>query len=273
MPKVKRKVEAVPAHPPGTAGGEAPEGGIRAVLRALAVLECFEAQRPHLTLQALVDRLGLPKTTVFRLVQTLLAAGWLVQKENQEFSLSFRLLQLGSVVQGTLGVLDVARPEMLALAERTGETVEMSLRTGPCERTCVEVVESRQALKSIVRVGERIPFEAGATSKVFLAHLSPTELDQAFRDGTGGLAARREALLRELPRIRRQGFAATHGERVPGASAVSVPIFGLSGRHEYCLTVLGPSARFRARLDEFRHEALRAGRVISARLGHRGEPE
>jgi DNA-binding IclR family transcriptional regulator len=257
-------VKQNPSTPPSTDG----DGPVRAVLRAFSILECFGDSHSSLTLQAIVDRIGLPKTTVFRLVQTLLQAGYLVQKENQELCLSFRLLSLGSVVQNSLGVRDVVKPEMTMLAERTGETVEMSLRSGPVERTCIEVIESRHALKSIVRVGDRVRLSAGATSKVFLAYMSPEELSVALRDGPPELDAWRDTLPKELARIRRQGWASSAGERIPGASAICVPLFGFSGRHEHCLTIVGPSARIANRLEEFRDLLLAAGEAISIRLGH-----
>lgn len=243
---------------------------VRSVQRALAILDCFEASAPSLGLHEIAGRIGLPKSTVFRLIDTLVSAGYLVPHDAQKFCLSFRLLRLGGVVQSVLGVREVARPKMVDLARQTGETVEMSARDG-AYRVCIEVVESRAHLKSIVRVGERFALFHGATGKVLLAHVPASELGHVLRGAPPDVRARRAALRAELDQIRERGSAFTSGERVPGASAVSAPIFDLDGRTTFCLTVTGPSLRFKGRVDEFRVSVTTAARAISEGLGWRAQ--
>lgn len=243
---------------------------VRSVRRALAILDCFEASAPSLGLHEIAGRIGVPKSTVFRLIDTLVKAGYLVPHDREKFCLSFRLLRMGGVVQSVLGVREVARPVMVDLAQETGETVEMSARDG-AHRVCIEVVESRAHLKSIVRVGERFALFYGATGKVLLAHVPAAELAPVLRAAPPEVRARRAGLRADLDLIRQRGSAFTTGERVPGASAVSAPIFDLDGRVLFCLTVTGPQLRFKGRVDALRSSVMTAARAISEGLGWRPE--
>jgi len=64
---------------------------VRSVTRALSILECFDADRPSLALHQISQRLELAKSTTYRLLSTLVESGYVVQKENSEYCLSFQL--------------------------------------------------------------------------------------------------------------------------------------------------------------------------------------
>ena len=72
---------------------------IRVLQRALAVLECFSDEKPRMTLQEISQAISLPKTTTFRILATLVGAGYLVQLENQSYGLSHKLMTLASIAQ------------------------------------------------------------------------------------------------------------------------------------------------------------------------------
>ena len=127
---------------------------VRALLRSLAILECFSIEKPALTLQEIYRKVELPKSTTFRLVVTLENAGYLLQHSDARYTLSYKLLLLGSVVRETLDVREITRPVMEDLARSTGETVTLSTRSGH-ERICLDVVESSSLLRSIVVPGDR----------------------------------------------------------------------------------------------------------------------
>lgn len=146
---------------------------IRVVQRALKVLECFDLERPRLPLHDISLRIALPKSTTFRILSTLVAEGYLVQLDNQEYALSHKLSRLASVAQHSLGLRDLVHPVLKRLARETGETgetAELSVLDGD-GRICLDVAESSSSLKSIISIGTRLPLLFGATGKVFLAHL------------------------------------------------------------------------------------------------------
>src|SRR5215210_6342492 len=103
---------------------------MRAVQRILAIFESFSTQRSSLTLQEIADRIELPKSTTFRIVQSLEQACYLVRLEDQKYCLSFRFTRLAGLVKSTLSIREIARPIMTELAEHTKETVSIHTVSG-----------------------------------------------------------------------------------------------------------------------------------------------
>jgi IclR family KDG regulon transcriptional repressor len=239
--------------------------GIRAVGRAMAIFDAFDEQHATLSLQTIGQRIGMPKTTTFRLVQSLEVAGFLVRVENQQYALSMKLVRLAGLVRSTLSLRETARPVMLDVNERTGETVTLNTLIG-LNRACIEVVETPAPLMHIVRPGEHLSLTHGATGRILLAHL-----DAARQSGALASVPPRErpAILREVALFRGQGWAVTSGQRIPGVTAVAVPLFDLTDAVSSCLALTGPSVRMDPRLAEFTEIMREAGRAVSDRLGGR----
>lgn len=241
---------------------------VRALLRSLAILECFSFERPALTLQEIYRKVELPKSTTFRLVVTLQNAGYLLQRTDSRYTLSYKLLLLGSVVRETLDVREITRPIMEDLARSTGETVTLSTRS-ELERICLDVVESSSLLRSIVLPGDRLPLLYGATGKMFLAQLDDKTIEKIrVAQQIPKKRISRKALMQLLQDIRTHGYALTHDDRVDGVMAISVPIRDASDDVRYCMTVTGPSTRFLGREQLLIDQMLRVGRRVSTLLGH-----
>ena len=247
---------------------------IRSVTRALAVFDAFDAQRPSLTLQEIGKRIGMPKATTFRLANTLERAGFLVRLDNQEYCLSLKMARLAGLVPSIMGICEVARPVMLDVNRRTGETITLNARSRH-ERIVVDVVDTPAPLMAVARAGEHIALVHGAVGRVLLAFLSEDKRPALLR---GIIKAEGRAqdktqkldlpmLTGDLDRIRRQGYAATRGERVPGLTAIAVPIRDHLGDVQHCIALSGPSVRVDSREPEYVEIVLAAGARISERLG------
>jgi DNA-binding IclR family transcriptional regulator len=241
---------------------------VRALLRSLAILECFSLEKPALTLQEIYRKVELPKSTTFRLVTTLQNAGYLLQRADARYTLSFKLLLLGSVVRETLDVREITRPIMEDLARSTGETVTLSTRSD-LERICLDVVESSSLLRSIVLPGDRLPLLYGATGKMFLAQLDDKTIEKIrVTQQIPKKRISRKALLQLVADIRTHGYALTRDDRFDGVMAISVPIRDASDDVRYCMTVTGPSTRFLGREQQLIDQMLRVGKRVSTLLGH-----
>lgn len=238
---------------------------IRAVGRALAIFDAFDNEHLALTLQELSERIRMPKTTTFRLVATLERAGFLIRMDNQQYCLSLKLARLGGLVRGTLSIREIARPVMLQVNQQTQETVTLNTVVGN-DRMVLEVVDTPSPLMSMARLGQHQPLFLGAAGRVIMAYMEPGELDKVLK-ANAPADFDRTALDRELSRFRRQGFGLTRGQRVPGLTAIAVPIFDISGRVPHSLALTGPSVRVDPRDSELAEIMIAAGRDISTRLG------
>jgi DNA-binding IclR family transcriptional regulator len=239
---------------------------MRSVERALAIFDCFSADRPTLGLRDIAARLKLAKSTTFRFVQALEERGYLVRLENNEYSLSFKVVRLAGLVQSTVDVRRMGRGLMERIASSTGESVTLSTAVG-VNRVCIDVVNTPAPLMTLTKVGEHNPMGTGATSLALMAHLPDAELRKVMPGALKRSSYTRRALLDELAATRDRGYAVSHGGRVAGLSGIAAPVWNAEGRALFCLSIVLPTARVGERLDRLIQTAVHAGRQLSSRLG------
>ena len=240
---------------------------MRGVGRTMAVFDCFGEDRPSLNLQSIANRVGLPKSTAFRLVQSLEQAGYLVRLENQQYCLSHKFVRLAALAQTSPDIRSIARGVMEEAARASGETVTLNTARGH-ERVCLHVVDTPSPLGAVGQPGQHMPLVDGATAKLLLAFLPGTDFREAVSYAARISGQPHSALLTELERVRHAGYAVTHGERVSGLSAVAAPVRG-TGEVGYCIAIAGPTARMKPRISEHIRIATRAGEEVSRRLAAR----
>ena len=240
---------------------------MRAVERIFAIFESFTVQRSSLTLQEIADNIELPKSTTFRIVRSLEQAGYLVRLEDQKYCLSFRFTRLAGLVKSTLGIREIARPIVSELAEKTKETVSIHTVSGQ-NRVCIDALAtSPSPLRSVVQPGEQVPLVSGSGSKVLVAHMPKKQQAPIVAQMARASDRQQAAVLAELAKIRGQGYAVSHGERLPGLSAISVPIKGIDDEVNYCMTVGGPTVRMQANEKALIKLVVKSAANISRQLG------
>jgi len=238
---------------------------VRAVERALQLLNCFSFDKKELTLGELSSGSGLPKPTVFRLLVPLEASGF-IEKDarTQTYRLGIAVFQLGQIVQASLELRRVALPVMEELGEKTGETINLNIVRGR-ERVCIEKVDGKHDLRRFVELGKGLPLYGGASGKLLLAFLPDRQRREILADvgPSAGLAE-------QLEQIRQTGYAVSHDERVLGAAAVSAPILDHEGKLLAGLTISGASVRFTPdKVADFVELAVWGAKKISAAMGFR----
>ncbi len=239
---------------------------MRGVGRTLAVFECFSSQHTSRSLQEIANALKLPKSTTFRIVASLAEAGYLIRLKNHQYCLSFKFVRLAGLVMSTLDIRSIARPVMEQTAVLSNEMVTLNTVSGN-ERVCLDVVNTPSPLMSVSKPGEHLPLVDGATAKVLMAWLPNAERHTAIARAAKAMKRRRAEFAAELDRIRSQGYAATHGERVLGLTAVSAPIRNVEGEVRYCLTITGPQIRMQPRVGVYVKLVIKAAADISRQLG------
>ena len=240
---------------------------MRSVQRILAVFECYTPRKTSLTIQEIADGIHLPKSTVFRIVQSLEKAGYLVRMEDLRYCLSFRFTRLAGLVKSTLDIREIARPIMSDLAERTRETVAIHTVMGR-SRVCIDSMASQvSGLRYVAQPGEQIALQAGSASKLLLAFMQPSQLVPIL-PAVARITKRTQGELQaEFARIRSQGYSVSHGERLLGLSAISAPIMDIKEEVGYCLTVNGPTVRMQSQEKEFVKLVKKAAADISRQFG------
>jgi len=247
-----------------------PSHTVQSVDRALRLLDLLGDGTAARSLTECSRAMGLSKAVVFRLVRTLERHGYLMRNDDRRYMLGTKPLELASVVLRRFEVRQVARPTVLALAERTGESVVLTA-PGRDGVVCLDTVDSPQRIRVSFQVGRITPYHAGAAGKVHLAYLPEARIRQILARGLPAFTERTitdpGALRRDLARIRRQGYAFTVGEFDPGVAAISAPIVDSRNEVVAVISLGGPAERFSRRaLPRLVREVKRAAEEISIRL-------
>ena len=243
--------------------------------RVIDILQCLTHDTPRLTAAEISAATSVPRSTTYRLLARLEQRGLLKRDvRTGRYFPGLQLLKLGAVASAQMELREIAHPIVMELLRQTGETVNLSVYHDGY-RVCVEKADSIHDIRGVIHVGKPYPLHAGAAGKAILAFLPRDAADRVFREQklprfTARTQTRRGPLQASLAEIRRDGVAATVGERVDGATAVSAPIFDDHGAVVASLTVSGPSFRFTPeRIKEYRDLVkAAANRLTRAAGGH-----
>jgi DNA-binding IclR family transcriptional regulator len=210
--------------------------------RMMDVLALLERRNDGASIRELVARLHLPRTTVYRILNTLQLHDMVRRSADGDYRLGPRLLALAARAVDLDGVdLPVlARPHLERLSAATGEACKVSVIDRDGLLVCA-VSEGKREYALTVVPGQRLPLHAGAAGKVLLAHLPPDELARFLAlplpRHTARTLADPKRLGRELARIRRQGWAEDKGEFSPSICAMAAPIPDRAGKIIAALSV------------------------------------
>ncbi|WP_423800523.1 IclR family transcriptional regulator [Neobacillus sp. SAB-20_R2A] len=167
---------------------------------------------------------GLPVSTLHRLLQSMKQHGLIQQDSDSKFySMGNAWLEYGLQMYDTFDFVGLIRPEMEKLMKIVEESVYFSKPNG-LESMIVERIDCpNNPIRIYDQLGIRIPLNIGAANKVMLAHMPQKEaISNVYSLVTED---EREAFLKLLREIRKQGYGESHGERTPGTSSVAAPIF------------------------------------------------
>lgn len=241
--------------------------------RMLDILEILERSTDGTGIRQLCQDLAMPRSTVYRILNTLELRDVVRRSPNGNFMLGPRLLTLASnVLSGPMAELgNIGKPRLEALSRSTREASKLSVRDA--DKVLVIAVASGAGEYSLsVKPGHMLPLHAGAASKVLLAHLPPTDVDRLL---AAPLARFTEQTLtdpaelrQELDLIRRQGWAYDRGEFSIGVFAVAAPVLDRQGKVAAAASIPFLSTQDAARVDKLRVAVIEAATGISEALAN-----
>lgn len=242
-------------------------------LRAFGLLELIAAADEPPTLEELTRGSGLPKPTVYRILQ-LLIRGELVEREvsAKRYAAGRRLGELSFAVQMHSPRSGERHAILARLVDEIGETCNFTMLDGN-EVVYVDRVETTAVVRLHMRSGSRVPLHCTASGKLFLAHLPPAPARRLIRAAplrryTERTIIQPEALERELAKIRLSGIGTDCGEFLEGSVCLAVPVVDPLGRVCAAVAVHGPAPRMSLRRGyTFLPAMRRAAGAFAATLG------
>jgi DNA-binding IclR family transcriptional regulator len=241
-------------------------GGAQTLLRGLDVLEGVAAG--PLPLADLAIKLGLTRSTTHRLANSLIERRYLVHVPNQGYKLGPKLLELGFVTQQQTDIIQVARPSLQALSERSGDTVHLGIRDGDKALYLDKITGSRRvSIRS--RIGDRHPLSSTGLGKALLLDEDEEHWQQIYhseqQDSTG---EEHRLWLQRMSAYARVGRTFDLEENEDRIRCVAAPVRDVTGAIVAAISV-SSAAQYMddARMDSLTSDVIATAMSISRDLG------
>ncbi|PTQ57295.1 MAG: Transcriptional regulator, IclR family [Candidatus Carbobacillus altaicus] len=252
---------------------ESIEPAVKSLGRALRLAEVLSHYAEGATLKELSAELGLPKSTVHRLLQAFRELGYVEQDAvSGRYRLSVKWLGISLRILEHIDLRKIARETLMALAHMSGEVIHLVVLNAG-EVVYIDKVEGKETIRMHSRIGHRAPVHCTAVGKSILAHLPEEDVRTILAEH--GLPAHTPqtitdpgTLLKHLRQVRERGVAYDLEENEPDITCVAAPIFDHSGHVVAALSISGPTHRMKPRLESLSEHVKKAGDTISRRLGY-----
>jgi IclR family acetate operon transcriptional repressor len=246
---------------------------VKSLSAALRLLAFFNSEREGWRVTDLASKAGFHKSQISRILRTFEAHGFIERTpESGEYRLGRAFRSYAVLVRSDEDLVRVARPVMHELNRKTQGTILLKIRDQG-ETVTVDKVESGHFLRLGYPIGHRLPLNASASGKVFLAYMPWAEVIELHSHGwfcrfTPHTKIDPKAIGKESGAVRRRGFAVSNEEHLLGARAVAAPIFGGDSRLTATLGIGLPVTLFpKGRIMELAASVKWAAQKISNHLG------
>lgn len=219
------------------------KNGVQSVERIFALIEQLAAHPTGASLQRLAQDTGLAKSTVHRLLASLVGLGYVSQDENAgRYRLTLKMFELSSGIVNSMDIMGVAKAHLERLAQRTGEAVHLVIRDG---QDIVYIYKTESGpMRMSSRVGLRSPLYCTGVGKAILATLPSGEVEAVWANSrpqklTGRTVTDLPHLQAQLAEVRANGYAIDDEENELGVRCVALAIPGADGRADTAFSISG----------------------------------
>ena len=225
------------------------ESTVQSVERTLDIIEALAVNRTGIGVTELSKGLNLHKSTVHRLLTTLMVRKYVEQdSESGKYRLSVKLFELGNAVLSKLNMRAHALPFLRELRDRTRETVQLSI-VDQNEVLYIDVLESPEKIGVKAAIGERVPLYCTASGKIWLAGLPDDRFMEVlrgldFKSHTPSTITSVEKLKDDVLKARESSVARDLGEYDEDLYGLGAAIKNYRGRVIACISLAVPSSRY-----------------------------
>jgi DNA-binding IclR family transcriptional regulator len=256
---------------------DATRAGVPAARSTLRILTYLAAQRGPVAASTLAAALGLPRSTVYKLLGVLEEEGFVLHlPEARRYGVGIAAFELSSGYSRQEPLARLGRPVLAALVDRIGESAHLAVLHG---RDVLYLIEERAPRRPalVTDVGVRLPSHLTASGRAMLAALPAAQVRalfpsrEAFAErGAPGEVHGYGELKRVLQRSRQEGFASEDGAITEGIASVAVAVLDHAGWPAAAIAVTFsrdtvPPERWAGLAEQTRHHAAELGRRISGR--------
>ena len=221
---------------------------VQSLTRGLSILECLARAEGGLSLTDIAHRVTLPPSTAHRLLSTLERGGYVYQAgELGKWYVGLHAFTVGSSFLASRDWVAQSHPYMRRLMEQSGETANLAILDGT-EAVFIDQVQCRETMRTIVRLGSRVPLHASGVGKAIFAALPDEQIEailkvKGLQRITENTITAPETMWASLRVIRQRGFSFDDEEHLIGTRCVASPIYDEHAEVLGAISLAGPVSR------------------------------
>jgi len=249
---------------------------IGSVARTFKIMEQLAQASGPMSIAALAQATGRPKSSLHRVLSTLVHTGFVEQDpQTGKYRLTLKMWSLGVSAFADLDIVKISRPYLEALSAAAEETVHLAVLEAGGGIVYLAKVESPRSIRVQTQIGARSSSWCTATGRAILAFLPQVReqvLSGPLEKATPQTVADADRLREILDQVAKQGYAVTKAENHPEMGGIAAPIMDYTDMIVASCGVAIPIFRMdQALIDLCVPLVVRTAAEISAHLGYRSE--
>ena len=251
----------------------APSGQVQSLTRGLSILDALAKSAGGLTLTDVSQRAQLPPSTTHRLLTTLERMGYVHQADDLGlWSIGLQAFTVGTTFLADRDFVGQSHPYMHRLMEQAGETVNLAILDGT-EAVFVAQVQCHEMMRTLVKLGSRVPLHASGVGKALFAALPDPQVDAILKVKglpriTENTIVAIETMWAALRVIRQRGYSFDDEEHARSTRCVGAAIYDEHAEPLGAISLAGPSSRMAD--ERIRHLGPVVGHIAEEFTRHLG---
>ncbi|WP_392560601.1 IclR family transcriptional regulator [Orbus mooreae] len=242
--------------------------------KALTILETISNYADGISLAELAKITHIPKTTTFRILESLKAREYVLYDiSNESYSLDIKSLELGIKGLMNVNLVEVSIPYLKTLSSKTNETCFLGVYNQG-HVIYLYKSEGTMSIQTNARLGSRMPAYCTGIGKALLAYQPLEEIDRVLNQKLERITEKtvtdRVQLYNILADVRLNGYSFDNEENEEGLTCVAKPIFNYTNSIIGAISVAGPTHRMCHKIDSIILELQNVCNTVSRRLGYIG---
>ncbi len=223
-------------------------GQVQSLTRGLSLLEALATAESGLSLTDLARKVELAPSTAHRLLATLEKMGYVYQGGDlARWYVGLHAFTVGSSFLANRDFVAQSHPYLRRLMEQSGETANLGILDGT-EAVFIDQVQCRETMRTIVKLGSRVPLHASGVGKAIFAALPDEQIDAIVKVKglpriTANTITSPEIMWASIRVIRQRGYSFDDEEHLPGTRCVASPIYDEHAEALGAVSLAGPLSR------------------------------
>ena len=247
---------------------------VQSAERIFQVMEML-ADNGEMGLMELSAALGLHKSTVHRLLMSLIYMGYAKQDEGtQKYMLSYKVVNMAGKIMDRMDILQIAKPYMERLSDLSGEAVHLVQREGNNILYIYKIEAKVGTIRMVSHVGMVHPMYCSGVGKAIMATLPEEEVKQIWNESI--IEKKTEKTITDytqmqdvLEEVKKNGYALDDEENEKGVRCIAACLYGHQKEVKYAFSISGPTSRMtRERVKELAVDVRKVQEELSRELGY-----